>query len=59
MKHFILVLALLLVVSALLSSCSVNKAAEQKGPPPVQVSVVEVKTGNATYHDEFPATVVP
>jgi membrane fusion protein (multidrug efflux system) len=58
MKHFILVLALLLVVSALLSSCSVNKAAEQKGPPPVQVSVVEVKTGNATYHDEFPATVV-
>jgi membrane fusion protein (multidrug efflux system) len=58
MKHIIVVLALLLVASLLLSSCSVNKAAEQKGPPPVQVAVVEVRSGNATYHDEYPATVV-
>ena len=58
MKHIIVVPALLLVVAALLSSCSVNKAAEQNGPPPVAVAVVEVKSGNATYHDEYPATVV-
>jgi RND family efflux transporter MFP subunit len=52
----------LLVISSSLSSlfisCSVNKAAEQKGPPPVQVTTYEVKSGSATYHDEYPATVV-
>lgn len=58
MKNVIVVPAVLLVVSVLLSSCSVNKAAEQKGPPPIPVAVVEVKSGNATYHDEYPATVV-
>ena len=58
MKHVIVVPAALLVVSALLSSCSVNRAAEQKGPPAIPVAVVEVKSGNATYHDEYPATVV-
>jgi RND family efflux transporter MFP subunit len=36
----------------------VNTAAEQKGPPPIQVSTTEVKTGSATYYDEYPATVV-
>lgn len=50
--------ALLVAVLALLSSCNVNKAAEQKGPPPIQVSVVEARSGSATYHDEYPATVV-
>jgi len=46
------------VISVLISSCSVNKAAEQKGPPPIQVSTVEVRNGNAVYYDEYPATVV-
>jgi RND family efflux transporter MFP subunit len=58
MKRILVVPALMLAVSALLSSCSVNKAAEQKGPPPIPVAVVEVRFGNATYHDEYPATVV-
>lgn len=55
------ILCLIVVASALpslFSSCSVNKAAEQKGPPPIQVTTSEVKTGSATYHDEYPATVV-
>jgi RND family efflux transporter MFP subunit len=58
MKQIFVVPAFLLVVAVLLSSCSVNKAAEQKGSPPVPVAVVEVKSGNATYNDEYPATVV-
>jgi RND family efflux transporter MFP subunit len=57
MKQIIVMSVLLLVVAMVLSSCSVNKA-EQKGPPPVAVAVVEVKSGNATYNDEYPATVV-
>jgi RND family efflux transporter MFP subunit len=58
MKLNIIVPLLLLVGSALLSSCSVNKAAEQKGPPPVAVAVSEVRSGSATYHDDYPATIV-
>jgi RND family efflux transporter MFP subunit len=51
-------IAAILVLSIVLISCSVNKAAEQKGPPLIQVTAAEVKTGNATYYDEYPATVV-
>ena len=58
MKRILVAPVLFFAVSALLSSCSVNKAAEQKGPPPIPVAAVEVSFGNATYHDEYPATVV-
>jgi RND family efflux transporter MFP subunit len=58
MKRILVAPVLFFAVSALLSSCSVNKAAEQKGPPPIPVAAVEVRFGNATYHDEYPATVV-
>jgi membrane fusion protein (multidrug efflux system) len=57
MKH-IMNISVIIVISVLIISCSVNKAAEQKGPPPVQVSIMEVKKGNAIYYDEYPATVV-
>jgi RND family efflux transporter MFP subunit len=57
MKNIIIVAAIL-IISVLLTSCSVNKAAEQKEPPSIQVSTTEVKTGSATYYDEYPATVV-
>ena len=35
-----------------------TKRQNKKAPPPIQVSTVEVKTGNAIYYDEYPATVV-
>ena len=57
MKNIIIVAAIL-IISVLLTSCSVNRAAEQKEPPSIQVSTTEVKTGSATYYDEYPATVV-
>jgi membrane fusion protein (multidrug efflux system) len=43
--------------SILLVSCSVNKAAEQKGPPAVPVSAYQVEQGRASYYEEYPATV--
>jgi len=42
-----------------LAACSSNKGAEQKGPPAVPVTTYDVKQGNATYYDEYPATVTP
>jgi len=50
---------LLFTVSILLAACSENKGAEQKVPPPVPVTAYEVTQGNATYYDEYPATVTP
>jgi RND family efflux transporter MFP subunit len=44
-------------LSLVISGCGGNKATEQKGPPPVPVSVYGVERGSATYYDEFPATV--
>jgi membrane fusion protein (multidrug efflux system) len=58
MKNIILFSALLIVSSTVIESCSVNKAADQKGPLPTQVSTTNVKTGSAIYYDEYPATVV-
>ena len=57
MKQFIIVAAFLLITAVMLASCSVNKA-ESKGPPPIQVSTIDVKTGSATYFDEYPSTIV-
>jgi RND family efflux transporter MFP subunit len=58
MKRILCLIAIASFVSSLFVSCSVNKAAEQKGPPPVQVTAYEVNTGSASYYDEYPATVV-
>ncbi len=45
-------------LSALLfAGCGGNKGSEQKGPPPVAVSVYRVEPGSATYFDGYPATV--
>jgi RND family efflux transporter MFP subunit len=57
MKPLIYISLAVLAITSL-SSCSVNKAAEQKGPPPVQVTAYDVKTASAVYYDEYPATVV-
>jgi RND family efflux transporter MFP subunit len=58
MKHSIVILAIFFIVATILVSCDVNKAAVQNGPPPVQVTIAQVKTDKATYYDEYPATVV-
>ncbi len=42
-----------------LASCGDKQAAQQQAPPPVAVNVYTVKPGNATYFDQFPATVTP
>ncbi|SMO64858.1 efflux RND transporter periplasmic adaptor subunit [Solitalea koreensis] len=46
-------------ICCLLYSCG-NKQNnnQQAAPPPVPVSVYQVETSNAKYHDEYPATVV-
>jgi RND family efflux transporter MFP subunit len=42
------------------ASCgSDTKTPQQQAPPPVSVTLYEVKTGNATYFDSYPATVTP
>ena len=55
----LIISACLIALSLVLSACSVNKGAEQKAPPAVPVTTYEVKRGNATYYDEYPATVTP
>lgn len=50
---------LFLAGGVVLASCGGNKNGQQQQgpPPPTAVSVVKVTRGNATYYDEFPATV--
>lgn len=42
-----------------LASCGDKKAAQQTAPPPVAVNVYVVQPGNATYYENYPATVTP
>jgi len=58
MKPIVFYTFIFILAVIVFSSCNVNKAAEQKGPPPVQVTAYEVKAGAAVYYDEYPATVV-
>jgi len=45
--------------ATLFTACG-NKAPQQQGPPPaVQITLDTVKTTEAVYFDEYPATVVP
>ncbi|WP_080056371.1 efflux RND transporter periplasmic adaptor subunit [Spirosoma aerolatum] len=47
-----------LLTSVALFACGGNKTDQQQGPPPpTPVSVAKATKGNATYYDEFPATV--
>lgn len=41
-----------------LTACGGKQAAPQGPPPAIPVSVYEVQSGNATYFDNYPATVV-
>ncbi|WP_247234501.1 efflux RND transporter periplasmic adaptor subunit [Telluribacter sp. SYSU D00476] len=45
--------------SGLMVSCGEKKAQQQAPPPPVQVATYQVQRGEATYYDEYPATVAP
>ncbi|HTI09703.1 MAG TPA: efflux RND transporter periplasmic adaptor subunit [Puia sp.] len=42
-----------------LASCGDKKAAQQQAPPPAAVNVYIVQPGNATYYENYPATVTP
>jgi len=57
MKQIALFTLLAFVLTVVWIGCSVNKAAEQKGPPPIQVSAFTVEQGMAAYFDDYPATV--
>jgi membrane fusion protein (multidrug efflux system) len=48
-----------LAASALLLAACSNKQQQQQGPPPpVPVTVEKVQSTNASYHDEYPGTLV-
>jgi membrane fusion protein (multidrug efflux system) len=48
-----------LAASALLVAACSNKQQQQQGPPPpVPVTVEKVQSTNASYHDEYPGTLV-
>jgi RND family efflux transporter MFP subunit len=48
-----------LFVIVFIMSCGGKKdeAAKQQAPPPIAVNVADVTEGNATYYDQYPATV--
>lgn len=41
-----------------LAACGRSDRSDPKGPPPVQVATYEVQAGEATFFEEYPATVV-
>src|SRR4249919_386519 len=43
----------------LISACTDKKAEAPKAPPPVSVVLDTVKTTDAVFYDEYPATVAP
>jgi membrane fusion protein, multidrug efflux system len=53
----IILLSVALVTAAV--SCKNNSSAPPAAPPPTKVVVEAVRSGNAVYHDEYPATVTP
>ncbi len=57
MINHLRILALTALASVILTSCSENKGAEQKGPPPVPVTTYQVDAGKAVYFDTYPASV--
>ena len=57
MKNNIVSIGIAVAISIGLAACGNNKGAEQKAPPPIPVTVLEVAQGKASYYDEYPATV--
>jgi len=52
--------SVIIATGLLLASCGDKQATQQKTPlPPTPVVVYAVQEGNATYYDEYPATVTP
>lgn len=56
MKKKILFLSFIIVIPLIILSCSGNKV--QQKYPPTLVSAYEVKTGKASFYDDYPASVV-
>ncbi|HUQ65333.1 MAG TPA: efflux RND transporter periplasmic adaptor subunit [Flavitalea sp.] len=56
MRQFILTVVALAFIAA---SCNNNSTPPPPPPPPAKVVVEAVRTGNAVYNEEYPATVVP
>lgn len=51
---------IIVATGLLFASCGDKQATQQKAPPPpTPVVVYAVQEGNATYYDEYPATVTP
>jgi len=58
MKDRLNKIVVLAAYALLFSACS-NKQQQQQGPPPpVPVTVEKVQSTNASYHDEYPGTLV-
>lgn len=51
--------SLLIIFISILTftSCGDPKSATPPAPPPVPIAVYKVETGNATFYDEYPATI--
>jgi membrane fusion protein (multidrug efflux system) len=47
------------VLAVIIASCKNNSAPPPSTPPPAKVVVEAVRTGEAVYHDEYPATITP
>lgn len=56
MRQYIFLAVALVTIAA---SCKNNSTAPPAAPPPAKVVVEAVKTGNAVYNEEYPATVTP
>ena len=56
MRQIIFLNVVLIVITA---SCKNNSTPPPAAPPPVKVVVEAVRTGDAVYHEEYPATVTP
>lgn len=56
-QHYQVSTAAAVVLATMFCACDGNKGLEHAVPPPTPVTVYQVKSGNAVYHDEYPATV--
>lgn len=50
---------LIIAIALWMASCGDKQAAQLKVPPPTPVAVYAAEEGNASYYDEYPATVTP
>lgn len=57
MKHSINLTLVSSAIAITLAACGKKDDKQQAPPPPTTVSAVKAEKGNATYYDQFPATV--